>query len=167
MPVDTTTDATRVSMTPPNFNLQKKLGGAAGKILTPVAFQKAQQALNAALPPLTDEVERLMVELEQALQRRDTGARDLIWNNAHEIRGLAGTAGKKSLGAAANLICKYLDGSSSNFEADPTVLATIAIVARQATKEGADENPMINMLLTDSARAVAVQRNREGRGVSD
>lgn len=156
-----------VEITPPNFRLQKKLGGAAGRILTPLAFQKAQQALDAAIPPLNDEVGRLMKELELAVRRRDSNARDVIWNNAHEIRGLAGTAGKKSLGQAADLMCRYLNGSDLGFQADATVLSTIAIVAMQAVKDGADNDPMIKMLLTDSARAVVAQRNREGRGGAD
>jgi hypothetical protein len=160
-------DDGEVEITPPNFRLQKKVGGPVGRILTPVAIEKAQKALDGVLPPLTSEVDRLMKELELAVRRRDADARDVIWNNAHEIRGLAGTAGKRSLGEAADLMCRYLNGSERNFQADPTVLSTIAIVAMQAVKDGADEDPMVKMLLTDSARAVAVQRTREGRGQSD
>jgi HPt (histidine-containing phosphotransfer) domain-containing protein len=156
-----------VQITPPSFRLQTKIGGSAGKIISPLAIQKAQKALADVMPPLTDEVGRLMKELEQAVRRRDANARDVIWNNAHEIRGLAGTAGKKSLGMAADLMCRYLNGSDSSFQADPTVLSTIAIVAMQAVKEGADEDPMVKMLLTDSAKAVIVQRRREGRVDSD
>jgi chemotaxis protein histidine kinase CheA len=156
-----------VEIIPANFGLQKKLGGAAGRLLTPVVFEKAQKALEAELPPLTDEVGRLMKELELAVRRRDKNARDVIWSNAHEIRGLAGTAGKKSLGQAADLMCRYLNGSESSFQADPTVLSTIAIVAMQAVKEGADTDAMVEMLLSDSARAVAAQRKREGREASD
>lgn len=156
-----------VEITPPSFRLQKKLGGTAGKILSPVAVQRAQKALEQVIPPLTEEVSRLLRELETAVRHRDANSRDLIWGHAHEIRGLAGTAGKKSLGQAADLMCRYLNGSDSAFQADPTVLSTIAIVAMQAVKDGADEDPMVRMLLTDSARAVAVQRNREGRSASN
>lgn len=167
MSVEPDDEADIVEIMPPNFRLQKKIGGSAGKIISPLTIQKSQSALQDAMPPLTDEVGRLMKELEQAVRRRDANARDVIWNNAHEIRGLAGTAGKKSLGLAADLMCRYLNGSDSNFQPDPTVLSTIAIVALQAVKEGADEDPMVKMLLTDSARAVIVQRRREGRIDSD
>jgi hypothetical protein len=167
-PVNPTIDENEgVEITPPNFRLQRMVGGSAGRILSPVALQRAQKALDEVILPLTDEVGRLMKELEAAVRRRDTNARDVIWNNAHEIRGLAGTAGRRSLGLAADLMCRYLNGTDNSFQADPTVLSTIAIVAMQAVKEGADEDPMVKMLLTDSAKAVVVQRNREGRGVSD
>lgn len=109
----------------------------------------------------------MMSVLEQAVRYRDEHARDTIWNIAHELRGLAGTAGKKSLGIAADLICRYLNGSPSSFKADPTTLSTIAVVAMQAVKPGADSDPMIKMLLTDSARAIQAQRRREGREGSE
>ena len=153
-----------VKITPPNYRLQRKLGGAASKLLGPVAYQRAQNALDKEIPLLTNEVGKLMIELELAVQRYDGNARDQIWNTAHEIRGLAGTVGRTSLGVAADLMCRYLDGTDSNFQADPTVLSTIATVANQAVKEGSDEDPMIAKLLSDSARAVAIQRKREGRG---
>ncbi len=157
----------KVEIIAPSFRLQKKLGGPASRILTPVAYEKAQKALDDAIPPIAQEVGRLVKELELAVHSRAPNARDHIWETAHEIRGLAGTAGKKSLGEAANIMCRYLNGSESGFKADPAILFTITFVAVQALKEGADEDPMITTLLTDSARAVSVQRAREGRGESD
>lgn len=156
-----------VQISPPSFNLQRKIGGAAGKVLSAFAVQKAHQALLLVMPPLSEEVERLMKELQDSVRSRNSNARDVIWNNAHEIRGLAGTAGKRSLGLAADIMCRYLNGSDSNFLADPTVLSTIATVAIQAVKDGADDDPMIKMLLTDCAQAVVVQRKREGRAASN
>lgn len=151
----------------PNFGLQRKLGGSASRVLSPLAFKRAQIALEVVIPPIEVEVTRLLRELEDVVRDKTAGGRDLIWNNAHEIRGLAGTAGKRSLGLAADVMCRYLNGSDSHFQADRSVLATIATVAFQALKEGADDDPMVKMLLTDSARAVVVQRKREGRSVED
>jgi hypothetical protein len=153
----------------PSFTLQRKVGGSATRLLNPTALKRAEVALEAVIPPLNQEVERLLRELELAVGKDGKGAsivsaRDVIWKNAHEIRGLAGTAGKKSLGLAADIICRYLNGTANDFTADPTVLSTICVVATQALKDGADEDPMVTMLLTNSARAVVVQRNREGRG---
>jgi hypothetical protein len=151
----------------PNFGLQRKLGGAAGRVLSPLALKRAETALAEAIPPVEEEVMRLLRELEEAVRSKAAGSRDLIWLNAHEIRGLAGTAGKRSLGLAADIMCRYLNGTDSSFQADRAVLATIATVAQQALKLGADEDEMVKMLLTDSARAVIVQRKREGRSIED
>jgi Hpt domain len=156
-----------VHITPPSFLLQRKAGGPASRMLSAAAIVRAQKSLDEVMPPLSDEVRRLLDELEQAVRGRDARARDVIWNNAHEIRGLAGTAGKISLGTAADLMCRYLNGSDASFQADATILTTIVVVAMQAAKEGADDDPMIKMLLSDSDKAVQVQRTREGRGSSD
>jgi hypothetical protein len=151
----------------PNFALQRKLGGPAGRVISSLAIKRSEAALEAAIPPIGEEVTRLLSELETAVRERPSGSRDLIWANAHEIRGLAGTAGKRSLGLAADVMCRYLNGSDAGFKADPTVLTTISTVAMQALKDGADDDPMVKMLLTDSARAVVVQRKREGRSGGD
>jgi hypothetical protein len=147
----------------PDFRLQNKLGGAADKLLNPAAVKRAAAALASVVPPLADEVTRLVHELNAAVLQPKQNARDLIWSNAHEIRGLAGTAGMKSLGITANLICRYLNGTGSDFKADPKVLSTIAVVALQALKKGADEDAMVRTLINDSAQAVTVQLKREGR----
>jgi hypothetical protein len=151
----------------PSFALQRKLGGAAGRVLSPLAVKRAETALEMVIPPVSDEVMRLLSELEDAVGQNQAGSRDVIWKNAHEMRGLAGTAGKRSLGLAADAMCRYLNGSDANFKADRNVLATIATVAKQALKDGADEDPMVKMLLIDCSRAVTVQRKREGRSEGD
>jgi hypothetical protein len=160
-------DNENAEIVPPNFGLQRKLGGPASRALSPLAIERSQKALNEVKPPLNVEVARLMAELEHAVQNATPDARDIIWSNAHEIRGLAGTAGKKSLGEAADLMCRYLNGTEASFKTDRAVLSTIAIVAVQAMKDGADEDPMIRVLLIDGAQAIAVQRAREGRPPSD
>jgi HPt (histidine-containing phosphotransfer) domain-containing protein len=166
-PSETDTSDDCVEVIPPNFRLKRLIGGAASKALNPAIYEKSQKSVEALLPQLTQEVGRMMADLEHAVRHRGEDARDTIWNIAHELRGLAGTAGKKSLGTAADLICRYLNGSPSSFKADPAVLSTIAVVAMQAVKQGADTDPMIKMLLVDSARAVLSQRRREGRGISE
>jgi hypothetical protein len=147
----------------PNYRLQKKVGGSATRLLTPELHKKAADALEKVIPPIAEEVERLLREIEVAARHRDPEARDLMWANAHEIRGMAGTAGKVALGQAGNLICHYLNGTDSHFKPDANVLTTIVVVALQAMKDGADTDPMVRTLLSDSARAVIAQRTREGR----
>jgi hypothetical protein len=147
----------------PLSSAQKRIGGKIGNLLTPANFKRAQAALDAQIPEIRAAVEALVRDLEDAVRQRQAGARDLIWDRAHDIRGLAGTAEKKSLGQAANLMCTYLHGTDSKFEPDPNLVSTIAVVALEASREGADEDQMVKMLLNETHEAVTVQRRREGR----
>eukprot|EP01038_Epipyxis_sp_PR26KG_P008788 gene8788-11870_t len=94
------------------------MGGPASRVLTPEAYRKANAALEEIIPPIDEEVRRLLQELQEALQGKVPGGRDIMWNNAHEIRGMAGTVGKITLGQAANLICHYLNDTASDFLPD-------------------------------------------------
>lgn len=151
----------------PNYFLQRKLGGPAGRVINPFSIKRAEAALAIAVPPIDEEVRRLLSELQVAVNSKASNARTLIWDHAHEIRGLAGTASKACLGEAADIMCRYLNGTPPRFAPDETVLSTIAIVALLAVKEGADNDPMVRKLLADSILAVDAQRHREGRGPSD
>ena len=153
----------QVDIIAPSFRLQRKMGGPASRMLTPEAYRKANAALEAVIPPVDVEVKRLLDELQQVLMARAPGGRDIMWNNAHEIRGLAGTVRKTCLGQAANLICHYLNDTGSDFQPDLGVMQTIVVVAFQALRDDADTDPMIQVLVQDGARAVIAQRHREGR----
>lgn len=161
--IDTTNNADIID---PNFFLQRKLGGPAGRMINPTSIKRAEAALQNALPDVDFEVRRLLSELQRCVAAKDPAARMLIWNNAHEIRGIAGTASKTCLGEAADILCRYLHGSDDNFTPDPIVLSTIATVALLAVRDGADGDVMVRQLLADSVRAVDAQRLREGRGWS-
>jgi hypothetical protein len=152
-----------VHLIPPSFRLQRKVGGPAAHVLTPDVYRKAEMVVADLVPPLEVEVHRLLDELYEVLTTRQPRARDLIWSNAHEIRGLAGTVGKVCLGQAANLICQYLHDTKSSFEPDREVMQTIVVIAFQALRDDADEDPMIKVLVQDGARAILAQRHREGR----
>jgi hypothetical protein len=153
-------------ITPPNYFLQRKLGGPAGRMINPISIKRAEIALEAAMPLVDTEIARLLEALQASIKNKDPQARAHIWRHAHEIRGLAGTVSKNSLGEAADLICRYLHGSPSGFQPDCAVLSTIATVAHLAIKDGADTDAMVEKLLADSARAVDAQRQREGRGLA-
>jgi hypothetical protein len=148
----------------PNFFLQRKLGGPAGRMINPLSISRAEAALKLAMPPVEEEVRRLLGELQHCIVAKSHHARATIWNHAHEIRGLAGTASKVCLGEAADIMCRYLNGTGSAFMPDEAVLSTIATVALLAVRDGADEDPMVKKLLADSVLAVDAQRQREGRG---
>lgn len=148
----------------PNYFLQRKLGGPAGRMINPLSIKRAEVALLLAVPPIDEEVRRLLQELTLAITTGEGISRTLIWGYAHEIRGIADTADRVRLGEAADIMCRYLHGTDPTFSPDPAVLSTIATVATLALRDGADSDPMVAQLLADSTRAVDSQRHREGRG---
>ncbi|MEN9873489.1 MAG: hypothetical protein RL186_386 [Pseudomonadota bacterium] len=153
----------QVQIISPDYRLQRKLGGPAGDVLSPAAMQRAQAAIDNLLPQLNAEITRLFAALETAVTRHSANSRDTIWNAAHELRGLSGTAGKTGLGEAANIICMYLEGTGEASPLDKPLLAMLIEICKQANKDGADQDPMVQILLSDGTRAVTTQRKREGR----
>jgi hypothetical protein len=151
----------------PTYFLQRKLGGPASQMLNPLSVKRAEVALIKVMPPVDHEVKRLLGELQIAVSSGNPHVRDLIWSHAHDIRGLAGSATKVRLGQAADIMCRYLQGTDPDFLPDRKVLSTIAVVALLAVKEGADDDPMVSKLLGDSVLAVDAQRHREGRPPAD
>lgn len=81
-----------------------------GKALrdTDVSAQ-AQQALAATADGMRDCVLEHLVKVEAAVRENDLAQ---IFQESHEIRGLAGNAGLSATGLIANCLCRYLDGFS-------------------------------------------------------
>jgi hypothetical protein len=151
-------------VTAPNFFLQRKLGGPAGRVLNPINVKRAQTAMEGAMPAIEAEIDRLLRELHLAVEAGAIGGKVQISQIAHQIAGLATTASKRFLAQAADIICRYLDGTQTAFQPDKAVLSTIATVAMLAMRTGADADPMVEKLIGDGVRAVDAQRRREGRG---
>jgi HPt (histidine-containing phosphotransfer) domain-containing protein len=162
-PLDAATSAD-AEIIAPSFALQRKVGGPVARLLTPERVKKAEANVQTLVPPLKDEVARILREMEALVATRRSGLRDKVFAQAHEIRGLAGTAGRQRLGQAAHLLCRYLEDTPATFVPDANLLSTITVVATYACTDTADSDPMIATLINDAARAVVVQRRREGRG---
>lgn len=157
-----------VTILPPNTALQRKVGGSAGKLLSPDKVRRAEKelALVSADTVRPNVIERLN-RIQELASKRNGDAFDQIWTHAHEIRGMAGTADMKGLGKAANLLCRYLDDSPAGFMPDANVVTSLVVTGLQAVREGADEDSLMEILLKDCAKAVEVQRKREGRSRTD
>lgn len=152
-----------VTVVPPSFALQKKVGGPAARLLTPDRVRRAETAVARLVPPLREVVRRQLERLQDLSRGPMDGRRDPIFAEAHELRGLAGTAGWQRLGQMANLLCRYLEDTPATFRPDAALLGTITVVAGLAASDTADTDPVIGTLVADAARAVLVQRRREGR----
>jgi hypothetical protein len=148
----------------PNFGLQRKVGGSAARLMTPERVTKSEAALEALVPPLQELVRELIERINAAVRGQGPGMRDAVWADAHELRGLAGTARRVRLGQSADFMCRYLNDTPPDFVPEPVLMGTFAVIAMQCCRDGADDDPVLETLLTNAAKAVAVQRRREGRG---
>src|SRR5581483_10147130 len=68
--------------------------------------RRAERIIASKSSELCTAVDGYVAKLEAALQAGDT---DGLYNEAHEIRGLAETAGLVAAGRIANGLCSYLD----------------------------------------------------------
>jgi hypothetical protein len=151
-----------IQIIPPSLALQRKVGGSAARLITPLVKWQAEKAVDFIKPEIRAEVERLLAELART---RTAPWRDAIWNNAHEIRGLAGTCDAVNLGRAANLLCLYLNGTDSDFVGDANLVTSITVLALQSLKFCEASHELMPVLLTDSLQALQVQCRREGRSL--
>ena len=96
---------------------------------------KAQEAMQAAVPPMRAAILQYVDELEAA------GAdMDRVFEKAHEIRGFAQTAGLVTTGRIAEILARYMDDMIRiDKPADKTVVALhVAAIARAARAEEDD-----------------------------
>jgi HPt (histidine-containing phosphotransfer) domain-containing protein len=153
----------QVTVLPPSFMLQRKVGGPAGRLLTPSMIAKAEKSLEERLPEIRDDIRQRLRDLEDLARLRPPGAAKAIWVHAHELRGIAGTARLRAVGKTAHQLCRYLQGIADDFEPDPNLIATVTVTALHALRDNADADPMMETLVADCALAVDAQRRREGR----
>lgn len=152
---------------PPSFLLQRKIGGKAARLITPEAAAKSQAYVDELRPPVQKAITQMLEEIARAARVRGVGSRDIIWAKAHEIRGLAGTVKRKQLGRISDILCHYLNSTPLEFIPDPNLITTITVAALHTLRENADDDAMVETLVSDCAKAAIVQRNREGRGGMD
>ncbi len=152
---------------PPSFLLQRKIGGKAARLITPDAAARSQAFIDELRPPIQKAVTQMLEEIARAARVRGIGSRDLIWTKAHEIRGLAGSVKRKQLGIISDILCHYLNDAPSEFIPDANLITTITVAALHTLREGADDDLMVETLVSDCSKAAIVQRGRENRGNMD
>jgi chemotaxis protein histidine kinase CheA len=107
------------------------------KLKSSETAQRAARIIELRRNELCDAVLDYIKRLENAAATADLPD---IFGQAHEIRGLAGTAGMEAAGRIADGLCKYLDASKNQQSAiDPAVIAlhVDAIVRASSSAEEA------------------------------
>ena len=107
------------------------------KLANPETAKRAARMIELRRDELCDAVLDYIRQLESAAATSDLQD---IFGQAHEIRGLAGTAGMDAVGRIADGLCRYLDAAENQKSAaDPAVIAlhVDAIVRASSSAEEA------------------------------
>ncbi len=111
----------KVEVTPPNFGLQKKLGAPVKHL--PLAV------LSAADKALARHAQTFDAFFQSVLDRWKSAPNmpiDELYQDAHDLRGLAGTFDRVALGRVADALCVYIEGArNANAPADPEAVKAI------------------------------------------
>jgi chemotaxis protein histidine kinase CheA len=101
-------------------------------LANPATAQRAAQIIELRRNELCDTVLDYIQRLESAATASNLSD---IFRQAHEIRGLAATAGLDAAGRIANGLCQYLDASGNQqSETDPAVIALhVDAIVRSST----------------------------------
>lgn len=105
------------------------------KLASPETAQRAARIIELRRDELCDTVLDYIRQLESAATTRNLSD---IFRQAHEIRGLAATAGMDAAGRIADGLCQYLDASGERqSETDPAVIALhVDAIVRASTSSG-------------------------------
>jgi hypothetical protein len=133
----------------------------AGKTLRSTqTVEKAQAAIEAQVPALRAAILGYVEDLEKA-QNDMT----LVFERAHEIRGMAETAGLVTTGRIADILCRYMDDMERiKRPVDPTLVAlNVSAIGRAARAEDGDA-AMGDVVATELAALVARRLSDAGQG---
>lgn len=102
---------------------------------------KSTAVAMAATKALTDNIAPMREAVLAALPKLEAAGTDLakIYEEAHEIRGLAGNAGLGAAAKIAGVLCLYLDGMMRAGRPADAVLITLCIAAIGRSARALDE----------------------------
>ncbi|MET0547429.1 MAG: hypothetical protein ABWZ40_14090 [Caulobacterales bacterium] len=111
----------KVEITPPNFALQRKVGAPVKQ--TPLSMLAAA---DKALAQQADAFDAYF----QSVLRRWRGAEELspaqVYQDAHDVRGMAGSFQRADLGRIADALCAYIDAANNaKITPDPDALKAL------------------------------------------
>ncbi len=152
-----------VRISPPSRALQAKIGGSAASMIPASVVDAAEKNLARLTPTLLADITARLEQINALARARDEGVALQVLAHAHQIRSIAGTLGRPKLGAAASVLCAYLEGVDARFRPDANLLTLIAVAACQIQHAEGAGDPLVDELIQDCAEAAAVTMAREGR----
>jgi hypothetical protein len=149
----------RPKLDPPNYSIQRRLGGSARARLGPIERAAAASALADAVETVTPFIQSELRELDSLSRARPFNAPTALFARANRIGDLAGTCGMPALGRAAKTMCTLLEGLADGEQIDANLVTSIAVTMIHAAKPNAEADPaLLEELLGACEEAVAHAR---------
>lgn len=152
-----------VHISPPSRALQAKIGGSAASQVPAAMLNAAEKRVANLTPALLADISERLERINALARDRGDGVAMQILAEAHQVRSVAGTAGRPKLGNAASVLCAYLDGADNYFRPDANLITLIAVAAAQIQQAETKADALVDELVQDCAEAAAVTMAREGR----
>jgi HPt (histidine-containing phosphotransfer) domain-containing protein len=152
-----------VRISPPSRALQAKIGGSAASQIPAAMVGAAEKRIADLTPGLLADVSARLERINALARDRGDGVAARILAEAHQVRSVAGTAGRPKLGHVASVLCAYLDGTDDLFRPDANLITLIAVAAAQIQQAETKSDALVEELVQDCAEAAAVTMAREGR----
>jgi chemotaxis protein histidine kinase CheA len=127
------------------------------RLSLPETAQRAQRIIELRRDELCEAVLDYIQHLESAAATSDFTA---IFDQAHEIRGLAATAGMEAAGRIADGLCRYLDAAKEQSTAiDPAVVALHVDAIVRASSSSLDAKKFGSRVAVELGALVARKLN--------
>ena len=145
------------------LQIARRPGGARAVLLAPEVLERAEKNLKQMTPDALREIGRIIEGMKAVAESRS--APELIWQGAHDLRGLAGAFGLHEVGVIAGAVRTYIQDSDTAFEPDWDFTRTLMIMLLRAFNHPSEMS--IEAIAAACEDAVAAQMAREGRGVTE
>ena len=142
----------------PQMATPEQAAELAAELKSPEAIEKAEEIIAEQKPDLRSNVVAHVERLEAANAEGDIAT---LYEEAHEIRGLADTAGLRAAGRIANGLCQYLDTVTHNDIAPDATAITLHVEAISRAARADDETTMLGNVVADELAALVNRKLSE------
>lgn len=140
-------DSTDPNLTNNRSGLKQRSG--TGKLSSSAAIAAATKAVQQLEGAALDDIDLRLKEIETKARSREADCESLIYDQAHEVRGIAGTFDLRSLGIIADCICHYIENKEQSDKVDANLITLLATAARLVAKPGMDAESLSNDLVSE------------------
>lgn len=120
-----------------------------GKLSSSEAIAAATRAVQQLEGAALEDIDLRLTKIETKARSREADCETQIYDQAHEVRGIAGTFELRSLGMIADCICYYIENKEQSDKVDANLITLLATAARLVARPGMDAESLSNDLVSE------------------